>query len=351
MRKKQTFLVLIFIGILMLTVWNCGSKTSAFGEGDIIYVFADSADWSQYEEPLNSIFGQLIQTPIMEREFLLKWQPFEKFDEYQNYKNIFIMGRLNSSGPVSQNVRELLNPDVIEGVKDGRYFYIPKKNVWATEQYVMIMVANSVDDMIQKIYDLGDLAYDNFTQYYYKRLKAQMFKRMEQKELEKYIEQHFPFTMRVQHDYFIANESLTDNFVWIRRVQPDRSILVHWLPVPENFRLNSRWIIDERNRLAAKIYSGDVIVEDETRAFVTQFKRWNAIRLEGTWRNDSLVIGGPFRNITFVDSTTNRIYMLDYYVQAIGQRKVPFLHQLKVIIYTFDTLQNPLGKEQETQAE
>ncbi|MBN2366526.1 MAG: DUF4837 family protein [Calditrichaeota bacterium] len=346
MKKIHILNLFVLFVVMIFSGWDCKTKINALGEDDVIYVFADSSDRIEYEEPLNSIFGQFIQTPIMEREFLLRWKPFENFEEYKNYKNIFIMGRLNSKDPVSQNVRGLLKEEVIEGVEDGRFFYIPKEDVWASNQYVMIMVANTVDDMIQKIYDLGDLAYDNFTQYYYKRLREQMFRHMEQKELQSYIERHFPFTMRIQHDYFIANENIEENFVWIRRVQPDRSILVHWLPLSEGFRLNSRWIIDERNRLAEKIYSGDVIVEEETRAFVTQFKRWNAIRLEGTWRNDSLVIGGPFRNITFVDSATNRIYMVDYYVQAVGERKIPFLHQLKVIIYSFDTLQNPRKEEQ-----
>jgi hypothetical protein len=86
-----------------------------------------------------------------------------------------------------------------------------------------------------------------------------------------------------------------------------------------------------------------VIVEEETRAFAVKFKKWQAVNLRGTWRNDSLVIGGPFRNYTFVDNETDRIYMIDYYVQAIGRRKKPFLDQLYVIVHTFDVLNNSTG--------
>jgi hypothetical protein len=166
---------------------------------------------------------------------------------------------------------------------------------------------------------------------------------MEQKSLQRYVESHFPFTMRIQHDYFIANEDLEKNFVWIRRMDPDRSILVHWLPYDSSIILNSRWMIDERNRLAKITLSGDVIVEEETKAYATRFKNWKAIKLEGTWRNDSLVVGGPFKNFTFIDSLTNRIYMIDYYVQAIGKRKVLFLDQLTVLVHTFDVLDKPRG--------
>ena len=37
--------------------------------------------------------------------------------------------------------------------------------------------------------------------------------------------------------------------------------------------------------------------------------------------------------------------MLDYYVQAIGKRKVPFLDQLNVIVHTFEPLEQPKGEE------
>jgi hypothetical protein len=83
------------------------------------------------------------------------------------------------------------------------------------------------------------------------------------------------------------------------------------------------------------------VVEDETKAYSINFKGWNAIKLEGTWSNDSLQVGGPFRDITFIDPNLDRIYMLDYYVQAIGKRKVPYLDQLEVLIYTFNVQKEP----------
>ncbi len=342
---KILFLYLfIYFTFFFLVFSNCSSKGNAFGEDDLIHVFADSTDWLNYQEVLNTVFGKYIKTPIMENEFILKWVPFEQFDQYKRFKNIFIIGRLDSNDPVSENVKNILNPEVIEGVKQGKYFYIPKDDIWAGNQYVLFLVAESKDAMIQKIVDLGDLAYQDFKRFYFIRLKQQMYKYMEQKNLQEYIEDNFPFSIRVQHDYFIADENLQENYVWIRRLEPDRSILVHWQTIPENFQLTSRWVIDQRNKLARKIYSGDIIVEEETRAFATQFKNWHAVKLEGVWLNDSLMIGGPFRNYAFIDKPTNRVYILDYYIQAIGKRKTPFLHQLDVIIHTFNVLDRPRKK-------
>ena len=342
--KLISLILIIILNISLITFQsNCSSKRSAQGEDNLVYVFCDSSDWSYYQEPFEKIFSRFVRTPIMESEYVLLWKNFDQLEAYKNSKNIFLLGRLDAEDAVSRNIKDLLNAEIIEGVQSGKYFYIPKKDVWAREQYVMFFVAVSVSDMIQKILDLGDLAYSDFRNYYFSRLKEEMFSRMEQKSLQKYLESHFPFTMRIQHDYFIANENLQENFVWIRRLEPDRSILIHWLPYDSSIVLNSRWIIDERNRLAKLTLSGDIIVEDETKAYAVRFKNWNAIRLEGTWRNDSLVVGGPFKNITFRDSLTNRIYMLDYYVQAVGKRKVLFLDQLTVIVGTFNVLDKPKG--------
>jgi hypothetical protein len=333
MNKKNILILIGFSFIIFLMLWNCSAKGVAYGEDDVIHVFVDSTDWDYYKDVINNKFGEYIKTPIMERRYLLKWVSFDNFEEY--------IGRLDSQEPVSDNVKSLLNPEIIEGVQSSKFFYIPKEDLWSVNQYVLFLVAETRDAMIQKIIDLGDLAYQDFRKYYFKRLKDQMFRRMEQTDLQEYIEANFPFSMRIQHDYFIADEDIQDRYVWIRRFDPDRSMLVHWVPLSDDFQLNSRWVIDERNRLAKKVYSGDVIVEDETKAYSIQFKNWRAVKLEGTWRNDSLVVGGPFGNVTFVDRETQRIYMLDYYVQAVGQRKAPYLDQLNVILYTFDVLEKP----------
>lgn len=340
--SKPVLIILLFFSFVLF--WQCSWQGDSVGTNDKIYVFADSLDWVFYEDALNSVFGNIIRTPVAEREFLLEWVPFRYFDKYQNYKNIFIIGRLDSEMPVSQNVRELLNQEILEGVESGKYFYIPKKDVWALHQYLLFMVANSRDDMIQRIHDLGDLMYEDFRKYYFQRLKEEMFAHMEQEKLEDYLTERYPFKIRVQHDYFVADESVEQKYVWLRRLYPDRSLLIHWVEVPEDFQLTSRWVIDQRNKIAKKLYKGDVVVEEETKAFQVEFKGRTAIRLEGTWRNDELVIGGPFIDICFVDRENGRIFLLDGYVQAIGQRKKPFIDQLDVLIHTFEVQKEPAGQ-------
>ncbi len=325
----------IFLLSLILFTQGCKQKTDSIGNLDEIIVFADSVDWLDYQDALNSIFGKELITPVIEREFLLHWKPADQIEKYKKYKNIMFIGNLASKMPVSKMVTDLLNKEVVAGVKSGDYFYIPQKDVWALRQYVVFLVAPTKNDMLQRIYDLGELVYDDFRKSYYTRLKEHIYAHMENKDLEEYLATHYPFTLRIPADYVLVDESTEDRYVWLRRLHPDRSMFIHWLDYADSIHLDFNWIVKTRNKITAKIYEGDIVVEDETHLEKVQFAGHPAYRLEGTWKNPTHIIGGPFRNTTFVDKKRKMIFMVDFYVQAIGQRKKPFLDQLDVMAHTF----------------
>ena len=343
---KRLF-VFPFILLAFFLLSRCSMKMEAQGEFDEIIVFADSVDWPEYKDILLDIFAKEYKTPAVEPEYIVRWRPFRLFPQYKKRRNIFLLARLDSDLPVSSEVKSSLSKDVLQGIRKGQYFYIPKKDIWAKEQYVLFLVAPNRNAMIQQLYDYADALYKDFEHSYYVRLKNFLYHRFENKKLEQYLRAHFPFTLRVQHDYFVADESLTEGYVWLRRLDPDRSMFVHWVPLTDTLKVTPRWIINERNRIAAKIYEGDVIVEEETHGRQIRFKNWPAYRLEGTWKNPKYVIGGPFRNITFIDRKNGYVFMIDYYVQAIGRRKKIFLDQLEVMAYTFHENLNKTPKSQE----
>ncbi len=338
MFPKITSFSFILASLFLL---SCSVKHQAQGKLDEIYVVADSLDWVANKPALKAIFSKGSRMPVWESEYLLHWVPYRKFPAFREFRNIFFLARLDSKEPVSRAVKKLLSSEIKKGIRTGRYFYIPKKDAWAFGQYVLFFVAPTQDALTQRIYDLGEAAYDDFEKSYYRRLKKSMFAQYENKKLEMYLERHFPFTLRVEHDYFVADESLKKGYVWLRRFSPDRSLLIHWLPLSDSIKITPKWVIKERNRLAGIVYSGDVIVEEETTAKRVRFANRPALRLEGTWKNPKLVIGGPFRDMTFVDQRHKLIFMVDLYVQAIGKRKKPFLDQLEIIASTFKVLGMP----------
>ncbi|MCK6621599.1 MAG: DUF4837 family protein [Calditrichaceae bacterium] len=329
---------------MLLLITSCStSKTEAIGNPDEIFVFADSLDWLDYQAGLDTLFGKEYLTPAPEPSYLLAWRSFEEFTQYRLRKNVLFLARLDGQDRVSLEVKKALSQEVLEGIQTGEFFYIPRNDVWAREQYVVYLVAPDKDAMLQRIYDLGELVFDDFEKSYYTRLQEQMYENYENKKVEDYLRKHFPFTLRVQHDYQIASESLEERYVWLRRIHPsrDRALTVHWIPFSDSARIDFDWIVQQRNRLAAQIYQNDVVVEDETRLEQVRFGRWPAYRLEGTWKNPQMIVGGPFRTIVFADKESGLIFMIDFYVQAIGERKKTFLDQLDVMAHTFRTNNSP----------
>ncbi len=342
-----TFLLFIMIGA---TLQNCSVKQESFGKLDEIFVFCDSLAWQDYRHGLGRFFGQTYLTPIPEEEYRLHWRPSAEIRKYHSRRNLMFLALLDQNDPVSEYVKSLLSEEIMAKIRTGEFFYIPQKDVWATGQYVVYLVAPNKEAMLQRLYDLGELVLDDFEKSYYTRLQREMYRRYENKDLEAYLLKHYPFTLRIQHDYKIVDESLKENYVWLRRLHParDRSMFIHWLPLNDSLVINREWLIRERNRIAGKIYEGDRIVEPETELKRFKFLRWPAMRLEGTWMNPKYVVGGPFRNITFIDHDNNLIFMIDFYVQAIGERKKIFLDQLEVMAHTFQ-LKSDLNRKEKSE--
>lgn len=330
-------LILFLSALLILLLAGCQIKPESRGDFDTISVFADSLDWPDYKPALKEVFSREYKTPALESEFLLKWRSSEFFKQYQHDRNIIFLARLDSDDPVSTVVKNTLPGEILEGVADGKYFSIPKHDPWAEDQYLLFLVAPTKKDLIRKIEINREIVYQDFIKAYYDRYKKQLYRRYENSELEDYLLEHFPFKVRVPSDYFVADESENYGYVYLRRLHPDRSITVHWIPYSDTANLSFDWVVKQRNKLAKLAYQGDRVVEEETTIYETTFLEWKAVRLQGTWKNPSLVIGGPFRNIVFIDKQSGLIFMIDYYVQAIGRRKKLFLDQLEIIANTFQT--------------
>lgn len=337
LKNVLQIIILLFVTGLMMLISSCDHKPESKGNLDEIIVFADSLEWVDYKDALGSHFSKIYRMPTMEREYVMTRKPIEKLHLFQNRRNVLFLGTLNGQGEVSQQIRGILSENVVEGINNGDYFYIPREDEWASDQYVVYLVAPNKDAMLTRIYDLGELVYDNFKASYYKRLKKDMYSWGEQKEVERFLFDNYPFTLRIQHDYHLVDQSIEENYVWLRRFSPDRSMFIHWIPYEDSVKISFDWIVAERNRLAEKIYEGDIVVENETGMEQVQFNNSPALRLEGTWKNPKHFIGGPFRNTTFIDKENKLIYMVDFYVQAVGKRKKPFLDQLDVMAHTFRT--------------
>ena len=183
--------------------------------------------------------------------------------------------------------------------------------------------------------ELKGALFKQFNAKYFARLKKEMYELEEQKDQEEYLENNFGYGVRVQHDYFVAHQNPDENYVWLRRMDPDRWLSI-WRVDGDESIITQDSLIILRNRMTTKYYSGDVVVANETNLEIVSFQDKPTYKMTGTWRDDSLVVGGPFRTYIVENKEENAYYLVDIAVMAPTKNKKPYLDQLEVIASTFN---------------
>ncbi len=346
MKVKNYYLLYAFL-ILILAAWGCDSKKAATGSEDEIYVVADSVEYEQLRNSLETTFEKVIYTPQPENLFTLKRISVNEIENFKNRKNIIIVAPLNSSSMTSQYIKAVVDSDAIKKLLENNGFVIKKYGLWARDQLVMLLTA---PDMQQLEFDIlqhkDDLLYA-FQKISDSRLYSSLYSsKYEQEKVEGKLLKDYGWIIYVQADFQVALNKPGNNFVWFRRSpnsDMERWIFVHWIDNASPALLQADSIKAIRNKLTKKYYrtSDDsayvVIAQDYYTTSEVNFKGKYAIFTQGLWELNIKGMGGPFINYTFYDEKSKRLYMLDGSVYAPKYYKRNLIQQMDVTLQSFMT--------------
>lgn len=328
---KKTALLLA--GLIVLAA--CGVKPTTMGYQHRIFMVVDSTLWQELGQQVQQGFERVIHTPHEEKTFYVIPIPLKELENRKMRMNVFFMALADEQGPAADYIKKSLPENFKKGAENGEYFYLFQQDFFARDQINLILYAKNKAAFKEQFQKNIDKIYKTFEAKYYARLKQGMFGKNEQEKLEDFLVKNYGWKLRLQHDYFIALQDMENKFVWIRRMKPDRWISI-WEVKADSANFNLDSLVNRRNRMAASYYQGDV-VEDEDRIFRrVDFNGQPAQKLDGLWRNDSLMVGGPFRLYAVYDPLESLYYMIDIAVMAPGKLKKPYLDQLEVIAHTFE---------------
>jgi len=335
--KKQFVFVMFLAGILMFS--GCNIKQRGWEAEGVIAVMADAEEWEALEIPVRKTFERVIRTPQFEHTFNLRYVKPEEFKAYTEYHYLVLLASLESKGHIGDIVNKAIsNPEIRAQVERGERFYIQLNNQWAQNQILMMLVAKDNEALQAHLLASGDEVYRAFDDVVNARLKKEMFDKKEQVEIEKRLMRTYNWSIRLQHDYFIAQEVYGQGIIWFRRMFPERWIFVRWIDDADASLLNQNWVINERNRIGAEYYGNDKISDRYLFSYRDTFLGRPAQITEGLWENDEKNAGGPFKNYTFYDADTKRVYMLDLAIYAPARDKMPYLKRHEIIAHTFRTI-------------
>ncbi len=329
--------------MILLYSASCDYKPTSLGLQQEVIVFADSLLWQKVKDDVEETFSAYVRTPRLEKSYYLSWHPISQLNTLKRRKNLFFIGT-TEAGMVNEYLKKSIPPQFMQDVKDDKNFYFFKDDLFSHGQFSLFMVGRDVASFKKNFSSLKGAIFKQFSKKYFARLEKEMFDQEEQKDQEAYLANNFGYKVRVQHDYFLATQNTEEKYTWLRRVDPDRWLSI-WRVQGDSAIISFDSLATLRNQMARKYYSGDVVVENETHLEIVSFQGKPTYKLAGTWKNDSLIVGGPFRTYIIPNEKENSYYFVDIAVMAPSKNKKPYLDQLEVIARTFSFVDKNKVKE------
>ncbi|MDR3665396.1 MAG: DUF4837 family protein [Ignavibacteriaceae bacterium] len=353
MKKSLQFLLSV---IFLLSLESCEhSYKLAQGAEDEIIVVADTSDFEKLKIPLQEIFEKVIYTPQPEKLFNLKRISPNEIESYQNYKNVILLAPLNSSSNTSKFIKALLDTSKFLNKNSGNDLMIPRYNLWAQNQLVMILTAPDLPQLELELVKNKEILVNSFHKLSDKRLNACMYdSKYESKNTEGMLLKSYGWIIFVASDFTIADNEPDENFFCLKNSSGKdmgKWIFVHWIDNASPAYLNEDSVRSIRNRLTNEYYktpgvsSFIRIGKDNCLNNEVTFDGKYSLLTQGLWENDK-EMQGPFINYTFFDEKTKRIYMVDGSINAPEYYKRNLIQQMDVMLKSFKTKAD-LSKEKQ----
>ncbi|MBE0572821.1 MAG: DUF4837 family protein [Ignavibacteriaceae bacterium] len=343
--KNLFFILIIFISALII---SCDSTNKpAKGFEDEILVVADSLEYEEIVASLQLVFEKEIFTPQPEKLFTLKRMSVSQLEKNQRTKNIIIAAPLSSGSRTSQYIQAIVDSLVENKMVTDSNFVAYKYDLWAKNQIVAVLSANTMQELNQKILNNSDDLLYAFQKKSDERLFSNLYNpTYEKKDIEGKFLKDYSWVIYVQADFVVALDKPEEKFVWLRRSpgsEMERWIFIHWIDnaTPDYLTQDSIKVI--RDRLTKEFYqtSDDasfvVVASDNFVVKEVNFNERYALFTQGLWELNIKGMGGPFVNYFFYDEELRRIYMIDGSVYAPKYYKRNLIQQMDVTLQSFRT--------------
>jgi len=349
MKNISTFLLLLLILSISLFSACTNSYKPAIGNEDDIIVIADSLLYLEIEAEMLHVFERVIYTPQPENLFNLKRENLENLNNLKNRKNIIFLGTLDSDDNISNYIKNALDSSVTKLVKNDEEFFFNKNDLWAKDQLVMFITANSIDELKKNILKGNEELLYSFRKISNSRLFSKLYNpQYENKKIEAELLSKYNWSMYIQPAVELAISDLANNFVWLRsgRNTPvERWVFVHWIESANAKYLNNDSLINIRNKVTKKYFTiaQDSICVDisfgMSKPMVSKvnFNEHYALMSQGFWKFSDKSGGGPFISYSYLDENTGRFYMIDASIYAPKYYKKKLIQQADVILTSFRT--------------
>lgn len=343
------------LAVLLGCLTNCSSLLDdkallppATGESGEVVLVMDSAKWmgplgDEVRNTFKAPFPGLIQD---EPVFNLVYVDPDKLNSVlRNSRNMVFVNTLEGNSRGDIILRNYFTKESLETIRSDTTLFMSKQNdLFARGQAVMHLFQDTGDRLIDHIRNNRSSIQQYFVNVEKNRFYQALYKAPEETGIENQMLQNHQCFMRIPYGYEIAVES--NNSIWIRLMdnRVDKNLFITYKDYTEEQAFNRENIVAFRDRSWRKFLLGD----DSLSYMITEplvpidsvsinWKNKFTVEARGVWKLRNNSMGGPFLGYIFVDEALGRLYYIEGFVYAPGQKKRNTLRELETILWTFET--------------
>lgn len=307
----------------------------ATGEDNELGILIDADLRADVETTLLEIFCPIVETPQPEQRFIPIFGGMESISRLNTQRFLLLVGTLDGKGEISTLITGMLSPEIYTGVQRGEYFVFHKQNEWARGQHMLILVSSDAPSLVDQAQAESEFLFNIFDKARTRKIKRELYRAHEQKDLARQIRERYGFDLRIPHDYVLVREEPEQGWLRLKRPAPSRWITL-WRssPLPED-PVDSTWVVQKWSDLAAEYADPVQANTDYLSVKPISISGYPGLELQGLWETIGPQGGGPFFCRAFYNPVDGRAYLLDAAVFNPGGEKEPYLKQLEVILETF----------------
>ena len=353
MKHHASILFVILCGFLCI---HCSSLLDdkallppATGESGEIVLVMDSAKWmgplgDEVRNTFRAPFPGLIQD---EPYFNLVYVDPDKLNSVlRNSKNMVFVNTLEGNSRGDIILRNYFTKESLETIRSDTSIFMSKQtDLFAKGQAVMHLFQNTNDRLVKHL-QRKSVKHPAIlcTNVEKNRFQQALYKAPSEKGIENNLLQKHQCFLQIPYGYEIALEN--SNSIWIRLLdnKVDKNIFIAYKDYTEEQAFNRQNIVAFRDKTWRQYLLGDdslsyMITEPLVPVDSTSLNWKNkfAVEVRGVWKLKNNSMGGPFLGYTFVDEAVGRLYYVEGFVYAPGEKKRNTLRELETILWTFKT--------------
>ena len=311
MQKK---IILIFLILFV----SCGRLPDSKGEFNEIIVISSKEDRSIYENDINNLFGEYINTPSEENLYILKWVDEDKFQYYLSYKNILLV---NLNEPADSTIDNLIYK--FKNQYNKSLFVLD--DVYAKNQNLFIFSSDNYSQFQDNIIDNGSWILDNIDDKINSTLYDYIYRNGNNEEIEAILDGHFGIRSFIQKDFLVVKDKLSkDDFIWLGRGYPYRWLCFNKV---KNITELDSW---KFFKLSVSEHMPNVIIKDYYKK--VSYESDDIIKIEGLYEEMESDTGGPFVVYVKFNSLDRTALFISGFVNNPGKPKIRLLKELEIQI-------------------